>query len=187
MPKLHTIIASTRPGRIGPSVAQWFHDFAIANGKFEAELVDLAEFNLPLYDEPHHPTLKKYQHEHTKRWSASVAAADAFVIVTPEYNFSAPPSLVNALDYLYGEWSYKPVAFVSYGGVSGGMRSVQTTKLHVTTLKMVPLVEAVTIPFVWQHLNESGVFTPNDHHLKSAGDLLAELHRWSEALRTLRA
>jgi NAD(P)H-dependent FMN reductase len=187
MPQLHTLIASTRPGRVGPSVAQWFHEFAVADGKFEAELVDLADFNLPLYDEPYHPTLKKYQHEHTKRWSASVEAADAFVIVTPEYNFNPPPSLVNALDYLYGEWNYKPVAFVSYGGVSGGMRSVQSAKQLVTTLKMVPLVEAVTIPSVNQHLSESGVFTPNELHQKSAAALLSELHRWSEALKTLRA
>ena len=99
--KLHTLICSTRPGRVGPSVARWFHDVANDHGMFESALVDLAEFSLPVYDEPHHPTLRKYQHEHTKRWSTSVAVADAYVFVTPEYNYCPPPTFVNALDYVY--------------------------------------------------------------------------------------
>src|SRR5699024_2482249 len=108
---LHTIICSTRPGRIGPAVGDWFHGVAVAHGGFEAVRVDLADFNLPIFDEPKHPRLQQYQHDHTKRWSESVAAADAFVFVTPEYNFNPPPSLVNALDYLSLEWNYKPCAF----------------------------------------------------------------------------
>jgi len=123
-PKLHIIICSTRPGRVGPSVAQWAYDAAVAHGGFEPVLVDLASFGLPVFDEPEHPRLGKYQHAHTKAWSASVAAADAFVFVTPEYNFGPPPALVNALNYLSREWQYKPAAFVSYGGHSGGMRAV---------------------------------------------------------------
>ena len=72
-----------------------------------AGLVDLADFNLPVYDEPNHPRLRQYVHDHTKAWSASVEAAAAFVFVTPEYNYFAPPALMNALDYLLHEWSYK--------------------------------------------------------------------------------
>lgn len=146
--KLHTIIASTRPGRVGSAVAKWFHAFAVENGRFEAELVDLADFNLPIYDEPVHPRFQRYEHEHTKRWSESVAAADAYVFVTPEYNYSPPPSLVNAFDFLYREWNYKPCGFVSYGGVSGGLRAVQMERLHATTLKMMPMMEGVTVPMV---------------------------------------
>ena len=187
MLKLHVIIASTRPGRVGPTIGQWFHEFAARDGKFEVELVDLADVNLPLLDEPIHPRLKQYQHEHTKRWSATVEEADAFVIVTPEYNYSPPASLVNALDYLYSEWNYKPVGFVSYGGVSGGIRSVQITKQIVTTLKMVPLVEQVAIPFFSQFLDDTAAFVPNDLHAKSAAEMLAELLRWAEALKPLRA
>lgn len=185
-PKLHTVICSTRPGRVGPAVATWFQDFAARHGKFDAALVDLAEFNLPVYDEPHHPRLRKYQHEHTKAWSASVDAADAFVFVTPEYNFGPPPSLLNALNYVYSEWNYKPAAFVSYGGVSGGMRAVQAEKLTLTTLKMVPIMETVLIPMVQQHLGEGGTFVPNEIHTTSARDLLDELFRWTEALKPLR-
>lgn len=186
--KLHTIIASTRPGRIGPSVAQWFHNFARQHGGFDAELVDLADFSLPIYDEPLHPRMQQYEHEHTKRWSDSVAAADAYVFVTPEYNYSPPPSLVNALDFVYREWNYKPCGFVSYGGVSGGLRAVQMERLHVTTLKMVPLMEGVTVPTVVSHIDDStGKFTSNELIDASAQTLLDELLRWAEALKPMRA
>lgn len=185
--KLYSIICSTRPGRVGPSVAQWFHDVAARHEKFDAQLIDLAEVNLPLYDEPHHPRQQKYTKEHTKRWAATVAAADAYVFVTPEYNYGPPPSFVNALNYVYLEWNYKPCAFVSYGGISGGMRSVQQEKLLVTTLKMMPMVEAVVAPMVSRMIDASGHFQPNEHMEGSAMTMLNELHRWAEALRTMRA
>ena len=123
--KLQTIICSTRPGRVGDKVAAWFHGVASTHQGFEATLVDIGAFALPLYDEPKHPRLQQYAHEHTKRWAASVAEADAYVFVTPEYNFGPPPPFVNALNYLYLEWNYKPCAFVSYGGISGALRAVQ--------------------------------------------------------------
>ena len=186
MSKLHIVIVSTRPGRQGPAIGKWFHGFAAQHGKFEAELIDLADFHLPVFDEPNHPRLKQYVHDHTKAWSASVSAADAFVFVTPEYNYGPPPSFVNALNYLSQEWRYKPAAFVSYGGVSGGTRAAQMEKLLLTTLKMVPMTEQVTLPFFNQFINDEGVFTANETHEKSAGEMLDELHRWTEALKPLR-
>lgn len=185
--KLHTIICSTRPGRVGPAVARWFHGFAQRHAKFDAELVDLAEFNLPIYDEPMHPRLQKYEHEHTKRWSRSVAAADAFVFVTPEYNYGPPPSLVNALNYVYVEWNYKPCGFASYGGVSGGLRAVQMEKQIVTTLKMMPMTEGVAAPMVATLLDERKEFRSNEPIDLSARQLLDELHKWAEALKPMRA
>lgn len=184
--KLHVVICSTRPGRIGPSVAKWLAGVAVQHAKFACELVDLADFRLPIFDEPSHPRFQKYEHEHTKKWSASVAAADAFVFVTPEYNFGPPPSLLNALDYLYLEWQYKPASFVSYGGQSGGIRAVQTEKLTMSTLRMVPIVEAVTIPMVAKQVNEDGEFAPNETQTSSATVMLDELFRWAEALKPLR-
>lgn len=187
MLKLQVIVASTREGRKGPYVADWFLAQARRHGKFEVEKVDLAEIDLPLMDEPNHPRLRKYEHEHTRAWSALVEQADAYVFVTPEYNFSAPPSLLNALDYLVREWAYKPVGFVSYGGVSAGLRSVQMTKQTVTALKMMPMVEAVSIPFFQQHINEeAGTFDPGEVQAKAAVVMLDELLRWAEALRPLR-
>jgi len=184
---LQVIIVSTRPGRVGPTVAAWAEEQARLHGKFVVELVDLADFALPIFDEPKHPRLGVYEHEHTKRWSASVQRADAFVFVTPEYNFSAPPVLLNALQFLYHEWSYKPVAFVSYGGVSGGLRSVQAAKLAVTTFKLVPLVEAVSISAIAQRIDKTnGVFTPDEKHPTAARAMLDELHRWAVALKPMR-
>ena len=101
MPKLCVIIGSTRPGRVGLPVGQWFFERAQAHGKFEVELVDLKEQNLPFHDEAAHPRLGQYENEHTKAWSQRIKASDAFVFVTPEYNFSAPPTLLNAINYLF--------------------------------------------------------------------------------------
>jgi NAD(P)H-dependent FMN reductase len=183
--KLHTVIASTRPGRIGPAIGDWFHDFAKTHGKFDAELVDLADFNLPLYDEPQHPMRRQYQHDHTKKWSESVNAADAFVFILPEYNFTAPPSFVNAIDYLFWEWQYKPVGFVGYGGISGAQRSTQSARLQTTTLKMMPIPEGVVLPNVFTQLKD-GKFTANEFNEQGAMATLNELHKWSEALAPLR-
>jgi NAD(P)H-dependent FMN reductase len=183
---LQIIIVSTRDGRKGDAVAKWFDRRAHVHGAFDVELVDLAEVNLPLFDEPEHPRLRKYQHEHTKRWSERVARADAFVFVTPEYNYSAPPSIVNALDYLVHEWAYKPLAFVSYGGVSGGTRSVQMIKLQATALKMMPIPEAVSLPFFARMFATDGSFSPDETQQKAADAMLTELQRWTNALRVLR-
>ncbi len=184
--KLHTIVASTRPGRIGPGIAQWFNDFAAEHGKFDPVLVDLAEFDLPVFDEPEHPRLRNYHHAHTKAWSKSVAEADAFVFVTPEYNYGPPPSLLNALNYLALEWNYTPAGFVSYGGISGGMRAVQVTKQILSTFKVMPIPEGVPMPMVFQNL-ENGKLKPADIYRTSAATMLDELHRWAESLKTLRA
>lgn len=186
-PVLHIVISSTRPGRVGPAVAAWFSAFAEQHGQFDVRLIDVAKFNLPVYDEPHHPVMQKYEHAHTKAWSASVAAADAFVFVTPEYNFGPSPAFVNALNYVYREWNYKACGFVSYGGMSGGLRSVQMAKQLVTTLKMMPMVEGVAVPMVGQHLDESGAFTANDLIDHSAQQMLDELLKWTHALAPLRA
>lgn len=184
--KLHTIVASTRPGRIGPGIAQWFNDFAAEHGKFDPVLVDLAEFNLPIFDEPEHPRLRNYHHAHTKAWSESVAEADAFVFVTPEYNFGPPPSLLNALNYLVSEWQYTPAGFVSYGGISGGLRAVQMTKQILTTFKVMPVTEGVPMPMVFQNL-QNGTLNAPEIYKTSAAAMLDELHVWAEALKGVRS
>jgi NAD(P)H-dependent FMN reductase len=175
MPKLHVILASTRPGRAGEPIADWFVERAIAHGAFDVELVDLAEVALPFMDEPNHPRLRRYTHEHTKAWSARVDSADAFVFVTPEYNYGLTAPLKNAIDYLHFEWQHKPVGFVSYGGVAAGTRAVQMLKQVVTTLKMLPLFEAVNIPFHTRFIDEEGALSANDTMVKAAAAMLDEL------------
>ncbi|HEX4107831.1 MAG TPA: NAD(P)H-dependent oxidoreductase [Solirubrobacteraceae bacterium] len=186
MPTLQIIIASTRPGRVGLPVARWFAERARAHGGFEIDVADLAEINLPFLDEPEHPRLQRYQHEHTKRWSARVAAADAFALVMPEYNYGINAPLKNALDFLNVEWAHKPVAFVSYGGVSAGTRAVQMAKQVVGALQMHAIGPAVSIPFVAQFLDESRVLQPNETMEQAAAQVLDELVRFESALRALR-
>lgn len=186
LPRLHVIIASTRPGRNGPAIARWFRKFAQNHGGFDAHLVDLADFNLPVYDEPSHPARSDYLHDHTKAWAESVAAADAYAFVTPEYNFFPAPALVNALDYVYREWNYKPCGFVSYGGASGGLRAAQATKMLVTTLKMMPMVEGVMVPMVGELLDEQGRFQSNALIDDSAQTLLKELRLWADGFKAMR-
>jgi NAD(P)H-dependent FMN reductase len=189
-PKLQVIVASTRPGRVGPIVAEWFVRLAEQHGGLKIGVTELAELALPMMDEPHHPKLRNYQHEHSRAWSAIVDSADAFVFVMPEYNYTFTAPLKNAIDYLHTEWKYKPVGFVSYGGISGGLRAVQQTKLTLTALKVMPIVEAVSIHSVHQHLaGDAGqqTFAASEQHEKNAAAMLDELHKWAVALKTLRA
>jgi NAD(P)H-dependent FMN reductase len=157
MPQLMIIIASTRPGRGGWPVAQWFINHATEDARFELDVVDLVEFRLPLLDEPNHPRLRQYVNPHTHEWSKRVDAADAFVFVTPEYNHGYPASLKNAIDYLHHEWRFKPVGFVSYGGVAAGTRSVEQLQQVVTAVKLTPVIEQVNIPFYQQFIEDGEV------------------------------
>jgi NAD(P)H-dependent FMN reductase len=186
-PTLQIIIGSTRPGRVGPSVAAWFHDRAIKAGDFEVELIDLAVVNLPMFDEPRHPRFGDYVHQHTKEWSATIRRGDAYVFVVPEYNYGFNAAIKNAIDYLNKEWQYKPLGFVSYGGVAAGTRAVQMLKQVVSALKMVPMNDAVHIPFVAQFLDDDRVLQPNDIMETAATALLDELARWTHAMGPLRA
>lgn len=179
-------ITSTRPGRVGPQVARWLHEKAVAHGAFQTELVDLADFNLPVFDEPKHPRMGQYEHDHTKRWAETVKRADAFVFVTPEYNYGASPAFLNALTYLAAEWNYKPAGIASYGGVSAGTRAAQFIKPILTTLKVMPIPEAVSVPFFGSFLGPDATFKPNEMMEQGARDMLGELAKWAGALKPLR-
>jgi NAD(P)H-dependent FMN reductase len=179
------VIASTRPGRGGWPVAQWFIQRATDHGGFEIEVVDLVDFKLPLLDEPNHPRLREYVNPHTHEWSERVGAADAFVFVTPEYNHGYPASLKNAIDYLHHEWRYKPVGFVSYGGVAAGTRSVEQLQQVVTAVKLYPLIEQVNIPFYQQFLKDEAI-EANEVMEHAAVALLDQLVKMEAVLRPLR-
>ena len=186
-PVLQVVAASTRPGRKGIAVARWVQRLAEAHGGFDVELVDLAEVGLPLLDEPNHPRLGQYVHQATRDWSATVARADAYVLVTPEYNHSFPASLKNALDHLHAEWADKAVGLVSYGGVSAGLRAATALKPVLAALRLHPVPEAVSIPFFPQFLDDDEVFTGNAELEAGGKAMLDELVRLTGALRTLRA
>ena len=185
-PVLQIVIASTRPGRVGLPVGQWFAAAAREHAGFEVEVVDLTEVGLPLLDEPNHPRLGQYEHQHTRDWSATVSRADAFVFVMPEYNHGFNAALKNAIDFLYREWAHKPVGFVSYGGIAAGTRAVQLLKPVLTAVQLTPALAAVNIPFVAQFVDDEGRFTPNEQIAGGVAPLLDELVRLTGALRGAR-
>ncbi|MCW3124618.1 MAG: NADPH-dependent reductase [Bacteroidetes bacterium] len=186
MYNLKIITTTTRPGRKGPILAAWIIEIAKKYPEFNVEFIDLGEINLPMMDEAMHPRFQKYEHEHTKKWAATIDGADAFLFVTAEYNYSMTAPIINALDYLFHEWANKPAAFVSYGGASGGTRAVQMLKLTLTTLKVVPVTEAVVLPFFGAMINEQNAFVSNEGIDKSADVMLKELLRWTEILKPTR-
>jgi NAD(P)H-dependent FMN reductase len=187
MLQLKIVIGSTRPGRKGPAIASWIEEIARKHPSFEVSLLDLKEINLPFFDEPNHPRLQQYEHQHTKKWSEIISTADAFIFVTPEYNYGFPAPLKNAIDYLFMEWQYKPVGLVSYGGIAAGTRAVQMLKQVITTLKMVPVTESVNIPFFQKFMDDEARFVGDDTLRKSAGDMLNEIAKWATALKPMRA
>lgn len=183
-PQLTVVIASTRPGRKGEPIARWFSELARAHGGFEVTLVDLAEVNLPIYDEPQQPVTGQYAFEHTRRWSKIVGGADAFVFVMPEYNFSFNAAIKNALDYLYREWRYKPIGLVGYGGGANGTRSMQALKPVLLALKMFwagdVAIGTATNPII------DGSFPGSEPLNKAANAMLDELLRLEGPLRKIR-
>jgi NAD(P)H-dependent FMN reductase len=185
LPRLGVVLVSVREGRVGAAIASWVVERAREHAGFDVELVDLREIDLPMLREPNHPRLRRYTEPKTRAWSAIVDALDAFVFVTPEYNYSTPPSLANALDHLHAEWACKPASFVSYGGISGGLRGVQMTKQRLVAFNMMPIVEAVAIPFVAKQVQDAR-FAASESQARAAGLMLTELGRWTAALATLR-
>lgn len=186
MIRLKIILASTRVGRKGPAVASWILKLAEATNTFDIEFIDLKALDLPFHDEPEMPVLQKYTQEHTKNWSRTINSADAFIIVNPEYNHGYSAPLKNALDYLFKEWNYKPVAFVSYGGIAGGTRAAQMLVQVVTALKMMPLTESVHLPNFSKSITASGTFEPGQAVENSAATMFKELEKWANGLKTLR-
>lgn len=184
MLKIGIIIGSTRPGRNGEAVARWIHEKATTRTDATFELVDIKDFNLPLYDEPGFPAMQQYQHEHTRRWSEKIASFDGYIFVTPEYNHAAGPALINAVDFLYNEWNNKAVGFVGYGSL-GGARAIENLRLIVGELQMADVRTQVSFSLFTDFENGT-VFKPGDHHAPSVVGMLDQLIAWSGALKTLR-
>ncbi|GAA2529521.1 NADPH-dependent FMN reductase [Rarobacter incanus] len=186
MTKVMIIVGSVRPGRIGLPIARWVNEIAENDGRFEIDFADLADIALPLMDEPKHPRLRQYEHEHTIAWSKRVAAADAFILVTPEYNHSFSPAIKNALDYLSVEWNRKPVAFVAYGGVSGGTRGVVALAEVLACLGMVKTHANVELHLAMTKVTD-GAFAGDERQAAGVKAILDEFSQLAPALAELRA
>jgi NAD(P)H-dependent FMN reductase len=154
-PVLQILVASTRPGRVGEPTARWIAQRAADHAAFDVEVVDLAEVDLPMFAEPHHPRTGNYTLPHTRAFSATIDRADGFVFVFPEYNHSYNAALKNALDHLHNEWRDKPVGLVSYGGVAAGARAAVALEPVLVALGMRPVAFA-PIPFVARYVQGEG-------------------------------
>lgn len=186
MTRLMIILGSVREGRIGGPIAEWVKAAADADDRYDVDFVDLAELNLPFMDEPNHPRLKNYVKDHTKAWSARVEAAEGFIFVFPEYNYSYSPAIKNALDYLHSEWDRKPVGFVNWGGNSAGTRAQVALRVVVSALGLVMTKGNVEINFPQKQLTDDGIFEPNEQQSAVVKAQLDEIVKLSEALAPLR-
>lgn len=184
MVRIAIIIGSTRPGRNGEAVAKWTHETASKRTDAEYELVDLADYNLPLLDEPVPPSMGQYSKEHTKRWAAKIDSFDGFVFVTPEYNHGTSGALKNAIDFLFAEWNNKAAGFVSYGS-AGGARAVESLRLVMGEV-MIADVRSQVLLSLFEDFENYSVFKPHERHEQSVNAMLDQVVAWSTVLRGLR-
>jgi len=182
------VCGSTRPGRRSARVATWPAELAADHDAVSCEVVDLADQDLPMFDEAIPPLAGAYEGEHTQRWAATIARFDAFVFVTPEYNHSAPAALKNALDFLFAEWNDKAAGFVSYG-VDGGVRAVEHLRGVMGELKLADVRSQMSLSLTedWRDYLDPATFAPRDEHREAVAGLLDDLAAWGGALRTLRS
>ncbi|GAA5067344.1 NADPH-dependent FMN reductase [Nocardia callitridis] len=175
--RLEIIVGSVRPGRFAPVVAEWFLRTARAHTEFDTGVLDLAETGLPtdLTDT-----------EETAAFRARLDAADAFVAVTSEYNHGYPASLKTAFDSAKHEWRAKPIGFVSYGGLAGGVRAVEQLRQVVAEIHMVSIRETVSFHRAKKRFDEHGE-TEDGAAIDAAERLLTQLAWWAQALRVARA
>ncbi|MGW0664373.1 NADPH-dependent FMN reductase [Streptodolium elevatio] len=185
MTKIGIILGSTRPGRVGPQVAAWAVETAKKRDDAEIELIDVADHELPLFDEPRSPLLGDYEHAHTRAWSARISEFDAYVFVTPEYNRSIPPALKNAIDYLYREWNNKVAGVVSYGSTAGGARAAEQLRLVAGALHMATVRTEVNLSLATD-FEAYTMFTPGERQTAMLQQLLTEVVTWADALAPLR-
>ena len=184
MLKVGIIIGSTRPGRKADTVARWVREIAARRGDAEYEIVDIADFNLPLLDEAFPPSMGQYGQPHTHAWAATIAAFDAFVFVTPEYNHSMSGALKNAIDFLFREWNDKAAGFVSYGSV-GDARAVEQLRLVMGELKVAD-VRAQCALSLFTDFENFTTFKPQPGQEAAVEAMLNDLIPWGRALQAMR-
>lgn len=170
--QLAVVVGSVRAGRVGPTVASWVRGVAAERATVEVVEVDLADFDLPNSLVPC---------EDSERFTRTVGGADAFVFVTPEYNHGVPGALKTALDTVKYEWRGKPVGFVSYGGLGGGIRATEQLRQITAELHMVSVRDVVSLHRVRKRFDESGRID-DAAAVDGLGRLLDQLEWWADAV-----
>lgn len=175
--KLEIIIGSVRKGRFGPTVANWFASQARQVEEFEVDVIDLAGFDFPV---------SMAASPDVDEFARRIDDADAIVVVTPEYNHSFPGPLKTAIDSVGKPWRAKPVAFVSYGGMSGGLRAVEPLRVVFAEVHAMTIRDTVSFHGVWDKFDDNG--EPRDYESanSSAQVVLDQLGWWARALKSAR-
>ena len=188
--RVAVVIGSIRTGRFGPTPANWIAAEAAGRDDMEVDVIDLAKVWLPdvLGDRGPDPDTTDVAPapQAVLDLAPWLAAADAFIIVTPEYNHSYPASLKNAIDWYVDEWKAKPVAFVSYGGIAGGMRAVAHLREVFPALHAVTVRDAVAFPDYWELFDDEGRLKDPQRCEAAARTMLDQLAWWGRTLRTAR-
>ena len=187
--RLAVITGSVRAGRFGPTVSGWFAGEARTHGGFEVDPIDLAEAEhvlpvaFPDFGAALPPEVRRVREGLAER----LAAADAFVIVTPEYNHSFPAALKNTIDWFKSEWYAKPVGLVSYGGMAGGQRAAEHLRQVFPELHAVTVRDSLSFHMAWDRFGEDGRPYDEEGSAAAAKGMLGQLEWWGHALRGARA
>ena len=184
--KVGLIYGSARQGRFCDTIARWTEKELCANGNFSVEVIDPVAHSRAVQHKANAREAQAAEGNGHRSLRAQLDDADAFVVVTPEYNHGYPAALKELIDSTGEEWHAKPVAFVSYGGVSGGLRAVEQLRQVFAELHVVSIRDSVSFQDAWQVFDAEG--RPADPERRSAqmSRMLAKLHWWATALRTAR-
>lgn len=182
MSKIAIITGSTRPGRVNRGVAEWVLDYAQQRGDAEYELVDIADYNLPVFDEA---MPGQYTKDHSQAWSAKIAEFDGYVFVTGEYNHSVTPALANAISYLNPEWNNKAAGIVGYGSAFG-VRAVEHLRGILSELQIAHVQKQGMFSLFTDFENFS-TFKPTELQAASVEPMFDQLISWTQAMQTVRA
>jgi NAD(P)H-dependent FMN reductase len=188
--KLLVIVGSVREGRAADKVSAWASKWLTANKSddVEIEIADLKDINLPFFNYPRHPVMANgdYELPEAKAWAKRVADADAYIIITAEYNHGMPAALKNALDWVAQGWWHKPLTTISYGGISGGTRATQQLRLTALELRMWPVRDAVYIPFIGEAFDDKGTPKREDSLNSQMETAYNSLTEWAAKLKAAR-
>jgi len=188
LPKIGILIGTTRANRFSPRAAGWISQLARRRDDAGYELIDLASYPMPFFEEAMPLAYAPVQNKVALEWAAKLAELDGLIVVTGEYNHGIPAVLKNALDYAMAEYVRKPVAFVGYGGI-GAARSIEQLRLVTCELQMAPVRSAVHIGMTefMGMLMHGKQFSDFPHLEQAATAMLDDLAWWAQALRKARA
>ncbi len=188
--KMKIILGSTREGRFSEYAGAWMREQAQKHPEFDAEVLDLRDYEMPFFDQMATPSSKTepYAHPAVQKWTAKIAEGDVFIIVAPEYNRGIPGVLKNAIDWVYPEWNKKAISYIGYGTAMGA-RSIEHLRSSAIEQQMVPVRQAVHIAAPWtMRENFTGPVNPGsfDQFENGAQTMLEQLKEWGEATRSMR-